>query len=198
LKVLRGCIILFILIFLALELEKIREGIPIFHSSFGIFSSLVYGNHFSDTRDFAWVLANWDHEYLLGLGYLANIFSFIPSAFLPFRQEYSLANYTSNLICLDLSIHNGVRSGFFGQVFFNFGLTGVFLSGLICGMTLQFSNQKFKESILENDNIIEAYSKTVPYFCVTSILFSHMYWIFYVFILINVALSLLRRFRACR
>jgi hypothetical protein len=194
-KTIRFIATIIVLILLALELEKIREGIPIFHLSSGIFSALVYGNHFSDTRDFAWVLANWDNEYLLGLGYLANLLSFIPSDLLSFRQEYSLANYTSKLIDLDLSIHNGVRPGFFGQLFFNFSFLGVFLGGIIFGMTLKFTNLKFKECILEKNNIVEAYGKTIPYFCITNLLFTHIYWTLYLFILINLATSAFRRVR---
>jgi hypothetical protein len=189
---------LFLLILLALELEKLREGIPLFQFSSGIFPSLVYGNQLSDTRDFAWVLARWDGEYLGGLGYLANIFSFIPSALFSLRQEYSLANYTSHLIDLDISTHNGVRPGFFGQIFFNFGPFGVFVGGMIYGILLKFTNLKFKECILEKRDIIEAYGKTIPYFCLTSLLFSHVYWLLYLFVLINLSLSVLRRFRIAR
>ncbi len=193
-KIARVLASLCIIILLALELEKIREGIPLFHFSSGIFPSLVYGNQFSDTRDFAWVLAEWDQKYLFGLGYLANILSFIPSTLLSFRQEYSLANYTSHLIGLDISIHNGVRPGFFGQIFFNFGLLGVFLSGNFCGMALKFTNLRFKKCILEEGNIIDAYGKTIPYFCMTTVLFSHVYWVLYLFILINISLTVFRCF----
>lgn len=193
-KIIRFIATIFIFVLLALELEKIREGLPLFNISSGILPTLVYGNHFSDTRDFAWVLAHWEQEYLYGVGYLANLVSCIPTSFLGLRQEYSLANYTSNLIGLDLSVHNGVRPGFFGQVFFNFGFLAVFLSGIVLGMALKFTNHKFKKCILERDNIIEAYGKTIPYFCITGILFSHIYWALYLFILINLASAAIRRF----
>lgn len=193
----RFFVVVFSLIFLSLELEKIREGIPLFHSPSASFAALVYGNHMSDTRDFAWVLAYWDGEYLLGLSYLASLLSFIPSEILPFRQEYSLANFTSNLIGLDPLFHNGVRSGFFGFVFFNFSYLGVFISGILFGMVLKMADQKLREAIEKRGDVIEAYGKTVPYICLMGLLISSLYWTLYLFLLINGALALLRRVRRC-
>ena len=193
-KMIRFTLVVFFLIFLGLELEKVREGIPF---SSELWAPLAYGSHFSDTRDFAWILANWEGDYLYGMGYLANLLSFIPSDFLEFRQQYSLANYTSSLIGLDLGFHNGVRSGFFGQVFFNFSYLGVFLSGILLGITLKFTDQKFKKCIVERGDIVEAYGRTIPSLCLTGILFSNIYWLLYLFILVHLLQGALRRVRRC-
>jgi len=196
----KGVLFSCIIVIIALEIEKIREGdfINLFYFSFNyltsIFSVLAYGNHLSDTRDFAWVLSCWDQEYLYGLGYLANLLSFIPSSLLEFRQIYSLSPYTSNLIGLDTSIHSGVRPGYFGQLFFNFGPIGVFLGGLCMGLALKSADLELRTSIDSKNNIIEGYAKTIPYLCITTLLIAPLYWQFYLFILMNLLCTLLRKF----
>lgn len=195
----KGALVSCAIVIIALEVEKIREGdfISLFYFSFNylssIFSILAYGNQMSDTRDFAWVLSCWDQEYLFGLGYLANFLSFIPSSLLEFRQVYSLSPYTSNLIGLDTSIHNGVRPGYFGQLFFNFGPIGVFLGGLCIGLALKSADLELRKSIDSNNNIIEGYAKTIPYFCISLALLSPLYWQFYLFILMNLTCTLFRK-----
>ncbi len=69
----------------AVALGQLREGshdlniFPIF------IDKLCYGNNFSDTRDFAWILSCWDEEYLYGKTYLAALISFIPRVFSSIR-----------------------------------------------------------------------------------------------------------------
>ena len=105
-------------------------------------NELFYGNHLSDTRDFAWVLAFWDGDYVLGKTYLAGLFSFIPRFLSEFRQEWALSLYTNRLVGFDPSLHAGLRPGLFGEVYFNFSLIGVFCLGLILGYFLRYADSE--------------------------------------------------------
>jgi oligosaccharide repeat unit polymerase len=95
---------------------------------------LLYGNNFSDLRDFAWVYATWDHVFWGGKTYLAALFSFVPRAVSQFRDTWALGAVTASTAGLDPQVHPGLRPGYFGEGFFNYGLLGVVLVGLLFGL----------------------------------------------------------------
>lgn len=107
-----------------------------------IASDFLYGNTFSDIRDFAWVLGYWNGELLLGKTYVAGILSFIPSTFSNFRQEWSIGNFTLNTTGLltEEVFHGGLRCSIFGESFFNFGFGGVILISVIYGYLFEKVN----------------------------------------------------------
>jgi oligosaccharide repeat unit polymerase len=100
---------------------------------------LLFGNTLSDFRDFAWILSGWDGKLLAGSTYISGFLSFIPSAFLPLRTETSWAYFSlkySGLGVEAIDVHPGLRPIIFGELYFNFGIVGVFIGGVVLGFTL--------------------------------------------------------------
>ena len=116
-------------------------------SDFGgstLFSQILYGNTFSDIRDFAWVLGYWDGNLLLGKTYAAGILSFVPSALSDFRQEWGMGHFTLTTTGMFSSerFHGGLRCTIFGEPYFNFGIIGVIIISFIYGYIFESVNQK--------------------------------------------------------
>jgi oligosaccharide repeat unit polymerase len=118
----------------AIYLGSVRAGD---YSLRGFFSSLVYqlfySGNFTDLRDFAWVYSGWDHVFWAGKTYLAAIIAFIPRFSSQFRDTWTLGPMTAALAGLDPELFTGLRPTIFGESYFNFGLAGVILVGLIVG-----------------------------------------------------------------
>lgn len=107
-------------------------------SNFNIYSmfyDLMYGNTFSDIRDFAWVIGSWDHNLLYGKTYMAGLLSFIPSAISDFRQEWAMGRFTLHTTGMysESTFHGGLRCTIFGEPYFNFGIVGVMIIAFIYG-----------------------------------------------------------------
>ena len=98
---------------------------------------LLYGNTFSDLRDFAWVYASWNHVFWGGKTYVAAIMSFVPRFASRFRDTWAMGSMTASVVGFDPQVHPGVRPGIFGEGFFNFGLVGVCLVGILFGFILR-------------------------------------------------------------
>ena len=152
-----------------------------------------YSSHFSDNRDFAWLLSYWDGELLYGKTYLAAFLSFLPRFASAFRSSWSYGAYTADFAQLDTTLHAGLRSGPFGEMYFNFGCLGVILIGLLAGYTLRVADVRLKEAITKEDNVIKGYACTFAFFLVSNLLNSAGFWLFYFFIFVNIVLYLLRR-----
>lgn len=95
---------------------------------------LLYGNTFSDLRDFAWVDALWDHNLWIGKTYLAALTAFVPRFVSEFRDAWGTGAATAITLGLDPHVHPGVRPGSFGESYFNFGLPGVVIAGFAMGV----------------------------------------------------------------
>ena len=95
--------------------------------------TLFYGNNFSDLRDFAWVKSYWNGEYYLGRTQAAGLLAFIPSAISPFRAQWNWGVVTTTLAGLDPLVTPGLRAGPFGEAYFNFGIAGTLIAGLLYG-----------------------------------------------------------------
>jgi hypothetical protein len=123
---------------LALYLADVREGqYNLFRTMATLGIKLFYGNNFSDLRDFAWVKSSWNGEYFLGRTQLAGLLAFIPSAVSSFRSEWNWGVVTTTLAGLDPTITPGLRTGAFGEMYFNFGLLGVLLAGFVNGYLIR-------------------------------------------------------------
>ncbi|APS29389.1 hypothetical protein NC16_06490 [Pectobacterium brasiliense] len=142
-------------IFLALFFIFIAMVLDIFRSGQGLegfnyfWVNIAFGNSFSDLRDFAWVYSYWDREYLMGKTQLAGLLAFVPSSISDFRQDWNIGRWTASLVGFDPNIHPGLRMGFFGESYFNFGYLGVFLFGLVSGGILG-RQDKILEKIKRN------------------------------------------------
>ena len=181
------------LFFVAVVLGQLRE------DSFNLFdifpmllAKLFYGNNFSDTRDFAWILSCWDGEYLYGKSYLAALISFIPRMFSSLREEWSISMYTNGLIGFDSDVMPGLRPGLFGESFLNFSYPGVVVFGLLFGFALRYGDLKIKEHVLKSKDIIKGYSHLLIFSFLSTLSISAGMWSFYVFLLLNFFVILVR------
>lgn len=177
----------FLVLYIVVYLGEIRKGnFSFIDVSTMLFTSIVYGNNFSDIRDFAWILAYWDNEYIYGKSYLAAIFSFVPRSFSDLRELWAISVYTSNLTGLDPNVHAGLRPGKFGEAFLNFGYLGVIILGFITGYILRFTDIKIK-LILKNgegNDYIKLYSQTVTYTLASYFFITASFWKFYIMLFI--------------
>ena len=94
---------------------------------------IFYDNNFTDLRDFAWVYSKWNHEFWWGETYWAAILSFVPRFLSNFRNTWAIGVIVDTTVGLDPEVHPGLRPSAFGEGYFNFGLIGVVVVGLILG-----------------------------------------------------------------
>jgi hypothetical protein len=135
LKIIGGA---FLSIMLVMYLGNVRSGQYSLSEFFaGALFMLLFGNTFSDLRDFAWVYSAWDHVFWDGKTYLAAFFSFIPRVASEFRDHWGLGVATARTVGFDPAVHPGLRPGIFGEGFFNFGLFGVVAVGLMLGIVIR-------------------------------------------------------------
>lgn len=120
--------------------------------------SILYGNTFSDIRDFAWILNGWKGDYLYGKTYLAGIMSFVPSTFSDFRTEYGLGRVALSLAGIEVeSFHGGLRGTIFFESFINFGIIGVIIFSFFYGYFTECINKKVMYHLI-NRQFINAYA----------------------------------------
>lgn len=122
------------LLVLAVYIGDVREGqfnLLVTIATLG--AKLLYGNNFSDLRDFAWVRSYWDGNFFYGKTQLAGLLSFVPSFLLDFRANWNWGVITTTMVGLNSEVTPGLRTGPFGEAFFNFGLIGVLAAGLLYG-----------------------------------------------------------------
>jgi len=176
----------------AVLLGSLREGGDVTEALRNFLIHFFYGNQFSDTRDFAWILTFWDGEYLYGKTYLAALLSFIPRFLSPLRQEWSISMYTNGLTGFDSELMPGLRPGLFGEAFLNFGYVGVIFFGFLFGFALRYADVKIKTFVSESKDIIRGYSHQIVFSFVSFLSTSSAMWGFYAFVLIHLGLILVR------
>lgn len=185
-----GCMIFCMALFLLGLRSNMHDPFLIF---VGFWANLLYGNNFSDTRDFAWILTYWDGDFQYGKTYLAALLSFLPRFSFPFRDEWSYGAYTANVVGLNPLTHAGLRSGPFGEVYLNFGVIGVVVLGTIGGYVLRRADIRLKEAICRESNVIKGYASTVGYFLLSQLFNTAGFWFVYFFLFMNLTLSLINR-----
>jgi hypothetical protein len=122
---------------------------------------LLFGNTFSDLRDFAWVYSGWNHQYWFGKTYFAALISFIPRFASGFRDQWSLGAATALTVGFDPAVHPGLRPGIFGEGYFNFGLFGVVCVGLMLGVALRRVDLDVKRAFAyPNGSMVKALAST--------------------------------------
>lgn len=143
-----ACVIVVVML-IGLYLGNVRAGQYSLRVFFGyLLIALFFGNNFSDLRDFAWVYALWNHEYWHGKTYIAAVTSFVPRFASSFRDRWGLGVATGTTLGFDPHVHPGVRPGIFGEGFFNFGIPGVIVVGLIVGLILRRVDMDTKRFLL--------------------------------------------------
>jgi oligosaccharide repeat unit polymerase len=144
----------FTVLFLGIGLSSVREGNYSLTSIAATFvSQVLYGNSYSDLRDFAWVYAYWDKSLLLGKTYLAGFMSFVPSFLSDFRTEWSVGKFTATTVGFDPLVHPGLRPGLFGESYFNFGLAGVFAFGTCLGYAYRYIDFNIKKAAVDDNKL---------------------------------------------
>jgi hypothetical protein len=116
--------------------------------------AVAFGNSFSDTRDFALVLSMWDRSFFLGKTYLAGLLAFIPRFLSPFGVV------SARMAGLSPTQHAGLRVGFWGEPYLNFGIPAVVVVSLIAGSVIKLVDMRIKESLLRAPNDVRVYSYT--------------------------------------
>ena len=95
---------------------------------------VLYGDNFSDLRDFAWVYSAWNHSFWFGRTYLAALIAFVPRVASSFRDIWGIGAATAATVGFDPQVHPGLRPGSFGEGYFNFGMVGVVAVGMMMGL----------------------------------------------------------------
>ena len=147
---------------------------------------IVYGNDFSDVRDFAFILSRWDRQPLYGKTYLAGLLGFIPRWMVPYREEYSIATYMNRIVGLKKDTHGGLRPGPFGEAYLNFGYPGVIVLGTILGIILGFvrSQLDWLRAMRVSDMAILT-SQTASLYLFSALAETSDVWAYYVFLVMG-------------
>jgi len=161
-------------------------------NSFKFFDEILYGNHFSDTRDFAFLLSFFNDGWLEGKSYLAGLMTFIPRQYSEFRANWAFGLYCARLAQIYDPLFPGHRPGYFGEVFMNFGIIGVGFLGLWTGYIISLIDKKVHTTITNTGNIIKAYSFTFSAYFVSVINNSLLFAPFYTFITSILIITIIR------
>ena len=158
------------------------------------FSELLFGNTFSDLRDFAWVLSGFDDQFLLGKTYLSGLLAFLPSDLLDFRKLYGLGVMTNHFAGITFE-HFGLRTGIFGESYLNFGFFGVIVCGMVLGGFLQALNRELEQCVATRKDMLYAYSELLTFSVVaTFITTSSGMFIIYSIFAVHILSRILRCF----
>ncbi len=145
---------------------------------------VLYGDNFSDVRDFAWVLSRWDREELHGKSYIAGALGFIPRDFIAYREEYSIATYINRFLGFEKDTHGGLRPGMFGEAFLNFGIPGVIIQSFILGIILGEVRAKLDRLHREGIDKMSSLGAVIgPLYLFDAIVITSAFWWYYVFVI---------------
>ena len=90
-----------------------------------------------------------------------------PAAFVPrfasqFRDTWGLGVVTASTVGFDPQVHPGLRPGYFGEGFFNFGLFGVVVVGLMLGIVVRRVDLDVKSSFASSrPSMMKAFASTM-------------------------------------
>ena len=155
---------------------------------------ILYGNDFSDVRDFAHILSKWDRHKLYGKTYVAGLLGFIPRTLMPFRQQYAFATYFNEVVGFKKDSHGGLRPGPFGEAYLNFGIPGVVVMGVIQGLIFGFLRSRLDRlRELQVYDMRVLVSQTAALYVLEAITVTSAVWTFYVFVVVSLGSVKVRR-----
>jgi oligosaccharide repeat unit polymerase len=185
---LKNILIVFVsLVGLMLIISSLRSG-----KNEDALTEILYGNHFSDTRDFAFLLAYFHDQWLLGKSYLAGMMTFIPRQYSDFRENWAFGLYCARLVGIHDPLFPGHRPGYFGEIFMNFSYYGVVILGIWTGIVIQHIDNKIMQEFKNGCNVIKMYSYTFVAFFATTLSISLIFTQFYTFLVAMLFLAFLR------
>jgi oligosaccharide repeat unit polymerase len=153
-----------------------------------------HGNTYSDNRDFGWILDKWSGQYLYGRTYIAGAMSLVPRKYSKFREKWAIGIYTSKVIGYNYKYFAGLRLGFFGEMFINFGLVGVIFLGMLLGFILRKMDHFLKKIFSTNQkDVTKAYSGLFVWNFILCLNVSNNFGALYSLIIILFILSLMRQ-----
>ncbi len=163
----------------ALAIGGMRSaGQPGVENQAGTLDQMLYGNNFSDLRDFAWTLSGLFDQRFYGLTYAAGFLSFVPTFLLDFRYDMGIGRVTAALAGLDPSKHSGLRLPLFGELYLNFDLPGVIVGGVVFGIILR-TILSWVETRIDNQkpdgrsaSVVAVWTGFIAYGCLTSVVFT--------------------------
>lgn len=191
-------ILVFLMICVGFYLGNLRAGS---YSVVQMFASLafllLYGNNFSDLRDFAFVYSAWDHRFWAGRTYLAALTSFVPRVASQFRDTWGLGVVTVTTVGFDPQVHPGLRPGSFGEGYFNFGLFGVVAVGIVIGILTRRVDLDTKKALTgPRPSMMQAFASTqllqVTSFVAISVNLSQFYVLCGIYLFSWICLQVLR------
>ena len=156
------------------------------------FIEFLYGNHFSDTRDFAYLIAYFNDNWVFGKTYIAGLITFIPRQFSDYRENWSFGVYFTRMLGIYDPLFPGYRPGYFGESYFNFGIYGVAALGIWTGIVLQHIQTKILKEFHAANDVIKMYSYTFPLYLILILNCSLNFVTFYSFVIIMLVLSFVR------
>jgi oligosaccharide repeat unit polymerase len=186
-------LLMLLLVIAGMAIAALRAGSSITEEVLLFAANIFYGNNFSDLRDFAWVLSSWDGTWFYGKTYLAALSSFIPRTLSDFREEWSIGVITAKLAGFTPQEHAGLRPGTFGESYLNFGMIGVFVIASVNGFFLRYADYQIKRRIQAGLDVTSAYVATVPYFISSAFFLTSGFWTVYIFLVVQLCASILRR-----
>lgn len=163
LSLLRMAALIALITIFGFYLGSVRSGDYSLGAFFGTFLDAVfYGNTFSDLRDFAWVYSAWNHVLWGGKTYVSAVLSFVPRFASHFRDTWALGAKTAATAGFDPEVHPGLRPGIFGESFFNFGIPGVLVIGLMLGVVLRRVDAEVKDALGSSQpSMMKAFASTM-------------------------------------
>ena len=155
-------------------------------------TEILYGNHFSDTRDFAFLLAYFKDSWLNGKSYLAGFMTFIPRQYSEFRANWAFGLYCSHLVGIYSPLFPGHRPGYFGDIYMNFRIYGVIILGIWTGFVVTHIDNKILKEFNNGKDVIKMYSYTFVAFFATTLSISLISTQLYTVITVIILLALMR------
>jgi len=193
LSVFRMVLVLIGLMLFAILLDAMRSGGDLYGGLISIWSSIFFGNNLSDLRDFAWLISVWDGTPFLGKTYAAALMGFLPRFVSDFRENWAFGVVSATMAGLSPQSHAGLRPGVFGEAYFNFGLIGVLVLGLVNGFLLRYGDWEIKRLWASGGGPAAMYVATVPYQVGAAFFLTSGFWGIYLLFIVHICAACLRR-----
>jgi oligosaccharide repeat unit polymerase len=123
-----------------IQAHRFRTGVSLEN----MWDEVISGNTNSPFRDNAWLLMKFEDNRFDFYHGKTVIAGYIPSRFLPFKEDYNWGAVTLNLVhWTDRYSWLGIGHVYFGDWYFNFGYPGVIFVGVLMGLVFRLFDLRF-------------------------------------------------------